>query len=56
MLSLNSGYPVQAAPIRTFSVRPMDGYAEDGNPTATEGLKSSDEDDYSDIDFDFIGG
>ena len=58
MLSLNTGYPVQTTPIRAFSVRPMDGrgYAEDGNPSATEGLKTSDEDDYSGIDFDFIGG
>ena len=58
MLSLNTGYPVQTTPIRAFSVRPMDGrgYAEDGNPSATEGLKTSDDDDYSGIDFDFIGG
>ena len=58
MLSLNTGYPVQTTPIRAFSVRPMDGrgYAEGGNPSATEGLKTSDEDDYSGIDFDFIGG
>jgi len=53
MLSLNRGYPIQAVPVGTENSR---GYAEDGNPSATEGLKTSDEDDYSGIDFDFIGG
>lgn len=53
MLSLNRGYPMQAVPVGTEDTR---GYAEDGNPSATEGLKTSDEDDYSGIDFDFIGG
>lgn len=53
MLSLNRGYPMQAVPLGTEDTR---GYAEDGNPSATEGLKTSDEDDYSGIDFDFIGG
>ena len=53
MLSLNRGYPMQAVPVGTENSR---GYAGDGNPSATEGLKTSDEDDYSGIDFDFIGG
>ena len=53
MLSLNRGYPMQAVPVETENAR---GYAEDSNPSATEGLKTSDEDDYSGIDFDFIGG
>lgn len=53
MLSLNRGYPMQAVSVGTEDTR---GYAEDGNPSATEGLKTSDEDDYSGIDFDFIGG
>ena len=59
MLSLNRGYPMQAVPVGTEDSR---GYAEDDHtsklaPTsATEGLKTSDEDDYSGIDFDFIGG
>ena len=53
MLSLNRGYPMQAVPVGTENSR---GYSEDGNPSATEGLKTSDEDDYSGIDFDFIGG
>ena len=53
MLSLNRGYPMQAVTVGTEDTR---GYAEIGNPSATEGLKTSDEDDYSGIDFDFIGG
>ena len=53
MLSLNRGYPMQAIPVGTENSR---GYAEDGNLSATEGFKTSDEDDYSGIDFDFIGG
>ena len=53
MLSLNRGYPMQAVPVGTEDTR---GYAEIGNPSTTEGLKTSDEDDYSGIDFDFIGG
>ena len=53
MLSLNRGYPMQAVSVGTENSR---GYAEIGNPSATEGLKTSDEDDYSGIDFDFIGG
>lgn len=53
MLSLNRGYPMQAVSVGTENSR---GYAGDGNPSATEGLKTSDEDDYSGIDFDFIGG
>ncbi len=64
MLSLNSSYPVQFNEIRAVPMGTMDGrgYAEDDRtsklaPTsATEGLKTSDEDDYSGIDFDFIGG
>ena len=51
MLSLNRGYPMQAVPVGTENSR---GYAGDGNPSATEGLKTSNEDDYSGIDF--IGG
>ena len=53
MLSLNRDYPMQAVPVGTEDTR---GYAEIGNLSATEGLKTSDEDDYSGIDFDFIGG
>ena len=53
MLSLNRGYPMQAVSVGTENSR---GYAGDGNLSATEGLKTSDEDDYSGIDFDFIGG
>ena len=53
MLSLNRGYPMQTVPVGTENSR---GYALSGNPSATEGLKTSDEDDYSGIDFDFIGG
>mgnify|MGYP007102025635 CR=1 FL=1 len=64
MLSLNSSYPVQFKEIRAVTMGTVDGrgYAEDVRtsklaPTsATEGLKTSDEDDYSGIDFDFIGG
>ena len=64
MLRLNSSYPVQFNEIRAVPMGTMDGrgYAEDDRtsklaPTsATEGLKTSDEDDYSGIDFDFIGG
>lgn len=51
MLSLNRGYPMQAAPIQTVSEGTENSY-----PNATQGLKSSDEDDFSGIDFDFIGG
>lgn len=56
MLSLNRGYPMQAVPVETENSR---GYAGDGNPSAAEGLGSADNsenDDYSGIDFDFIGG
>ena len=53
MLSLNRSYPMQTVPVGTENAR---GYAKIGNPSATEGLKTSDEDDYSGIDFDFIGG
>jgi hypothetical protein len=56
MLSLNRGYPMQAVPVGTEDTR---GYAGDGNPSAAEGLGSADNsenDDYSGIDFDFIGG
>ena len=56
MLSLNRGYPMQAVPVGTENSR---GYAGDGNPSATEGFEnadSSENDDYSGIDFDFIGG
>ena len=58
MLSLNMGYPMRTAPIQTVTVGTENsrGYAGDGNPSATEGLKTSGEDDYSGIDFDFIGG
>ena len=53
MLSLNRDYPMQTVPVGTEN---SGGYAEIGNPSATEGLKTSDEDDYSGIVFDFIGG
>ena len=62
MLSLNRGYPMQAVSIGTENSR---GYAEDVRtsklaPTsATEGFETvnnSDDDDFSAIDFDFIGG
>ena len=56
MLSLNRGYPMQAVPVGTENSR---GYAGDGNPSATEGFENADNsenDDYSGIDFDFIGG
>ncbi len=56
MLSLNRGYPMQAVPVGTENSR---GYAGDGNPSATEGFGNADNsenDDYSGIDFDFIGG
>ena len=53
MLSLNRSYPMQTVPVGTENAR---AYAKIGNPSATEGLKTSDEDDYSGIDFDFIGG
>ena len=64
MLSLNGGYPMRTAPIQAVPVGTENsrGYAEDvrtsklAPPSATEGLKTSDEDDYSGIDFDFIGG
>ncbi|WP_303800307.1 hypothetical protein [Ruminococcus flavefaciens] len=56
MLSLNRGYPMQAVPVgKENSSR----YAEDGNPSATEGFGNADNsenDDYYGIDFDFIGG
>ena len=60
MLSLNRGYPMQA-PMQAVSVGTENsrGYAEDGNPSATEGFETvnnSDDDDFSAIDFDFIGG
>lgn len=56
MLSLNRGYPMQAVPVGTEDTR---GYARDGNPSAAEGFGSvdnSENDDYSGIDFNFIGG
>ena len=61
MLSLNSSYPVQFNEIRAVSMGTMDGrgYAVSGNPSATEGFENADNsenDDYSGIDFDFIGG
>lgn len=61
MLSLNRGYPMQTAPIQAVPVGTENsrGYAEDGNPSATEGFENADNsenDDYSGIDFDFIGG
>lgn len=61
MLSLNSSYPVQFNEIRAVPMGTMDGrgYAVSGNPSAAEGLESADNsenDDYSGIDFDFIGG
>ena len=61
MLSLNSSYPVQFKEIRAVTMGTVDGrgYAEDGNPSATEGFETTnngDDDDFSAIDFDFIGG
>ncbi|MGN0620807.1 MAG: hypothetical protein ACI4I9_02970 [Porcipelethomonas sp.] len=61
MLSLNRGYPMQAAPMQAVSVGTENsrGYVEDGNLNATEGIETvnnGDEDDFSGIDFDFIGG
>ena len=61
MLSLNSSYPVQFNELRAVPMGTMDGrgYAGDGNPSAAEGFGSADNsenDDYSGIDFDFIGG
>ena len=61
MLSLNSSYPVQFNEIRAVPMGTMDGrgYAVSGNPSATEGFENADNsenDDYSGIDFDFIGG
>lgn len=56
MLSLNRGYPMQAVSVGTEDTR---GYAGDGNPSAAEGFENADNienDDYSGIDFDFIGG
>ena len=56
MLSLNRGYPMQAVPVGKENSRR---YAEDGNPSATEGFGNADNsenDDYYGIDFDFIGG
>ena len=62
MLSLNRGYPMQAVSVGTENSR---GYAEDVRtsklaPTsATEGFETTnngDDDDFSAIDFDFIGG
>ena len=56
MLSLNRGYPMQAVPVGMENSRR---YAEDGNPSATEGFGNADNsenDDYYGIDFDFIGG
>ena len=61
MLSLNSSYPVQFNEIRAVPMGTMDGrgYAVSGNPSAAEGFENADNsenDDYSGIDFDFIGG
>ena len=61
MLSLNSSYPVQFNELRAVPMGTMDGrgYAVSGNPSATEGFETTnngDDDDFSAIDFDFIGG
>ncbi len=53
MLSLNRGYPMQAVSAGTEN---SSAYVENSYPNATQGLKTSDEDDFSGIDFDFIGG
>lgn len=56
MLSLNRGYPMQAVSVGTENIR---GYVEDGNLNVTEGfatVNNGDENDFSGIDFDFIGG
>ena len=50
MLSLNRGYPMQSAPIQPVPAV---------MPTAMESVKNADNsenDDFSDIDFDFVGG
>lgn len=61
MLSLNRGYPMQATPMQAVSVGTENsrGYAEDGNLNAAEGFENvnnANDDDFSAIDFDFIGG
>lgn len=61
MLSLNRGYPMQTASMQAIPVGTENsrGYVGDGNPSATVGLgraDNSENDDYSGIDFDFIGG
>ena len=61
MLSLNMGYPMRTAPIQAVPVgmENIRGYAGDGNLSATEGFGNADNsenDNYSGIDFDFIGG
>ena len=50
MLSLNRGYPIQAAPMQAVSAEA------ENSGTYAESEKSADDDDYSAIDFDFIGG
>ena len=50
MLSLNRGYPIQAAPMQAVSAEA------ENSRTYAESEKSADDDDYSAIDFDFIGG
>ena len=58
MLSLNRGYPMQTAPMQAVSVGTENSgtYAEDGYNNVTEDRKTADDDDFSGIDFDFIGG
>ena len=58
MLSLNRGYPMQAAPMQAVSVGTENSgtNAEDGYNNVTEDRKTADDDDFSAIDFDFIGG
>ena len=50
MLSLNRGYPIHAAPMQAVSAEA------ENSGTYAESEKSADDDDYSAIDFDFIGG
>jgi hypothetical protein len=58
MLSLNMGYPMRTAPIQTVPIGTENSrtYAEDGYNIVTEDRKTADDDDFSGIDFDFIGG
>lgn len=58
MLSLNRGYPMQAAPMQAVSIGTENSgtNTEDGYNNVTEDRKTADDDDFSAIDFDFISG